>query len=315
VSALPNFFIAGAPKAATTSLYHYLDQHPQVYMSAIKEPHYFAAEIREENIQPELRRHMAQELHSVRDFVSGPMREKRFGGIVANWEDYLRLFANANGRPVIGEASVCYLWSPSAAERIAAKIPQAKIVVMLRDPADRAFSQYLHGVTNGAIRWDFREHIRRSQRHNGGSFSVYYPFLEFGLYAGQLERYRNLFGENVFVGLYEDFRSRPLDLVHRLLHFLVLNPEFSPDMSRQHLEEQVPRSALLGWLKRAGYWRAAARLAPAALRPIIRRKLIRRPGESRIAAADRRYLIDFYRADVLKLECLLGRDLTAWITP
>src|SRR5882762_3511359 len=123
---LPNFFIVGAPKAGTTSLYWYLDQHPQVYMSPIKEPNYFAAEIREENFDPKL------DTRGLREFLSGPMREKRFGGIVADWEDYLRLFASANNESALGEASVAYLWSPTAPQRIAGRIPDAKILVMLR---------------------------------------------------------------------------------------------------------------------------------------------------------------------------------------
>ncbi len=185
---LPNFFIVGAPKAGTTSLYSYLDQHPQVYMSAIKEPHFFAAEIREENLDPELRRGIARDARALRAFLAGPMREKRFGGIVADWEDYLRLFANANNESALGEASVCYLWSPTAPERIADRIPDAKILVMLRHPAERAFSQYLHSLGNGAIRWSFREHIQRNLRHRSGQFCVHYPFLEFGLYSEQLGR-------------------------------------------------------------------------------------------------------------------------------
>jgi hypothetical protein len=108
MSRLPNFFIVGAPKAGTTSLYHYLDQHPQVYMSTIKEPNFFAAEIREENFDPKLRRGIARETRGLRKFLSGPMHEKRFGGIVADWEDYLHLFANANNESALGEASVCY---------------------------------------------------------------------------------------------------------------------------------------------------------------------------------------------------------------
>ena len=124
MSRLPNFFIIGAPKAGTTSLYHYLDQHPDIFMSAIKEPHFFAAEIREEHFGPELRRRMACENRGLRDFLSGPMREKRFGGIVADWEDYVRLFANAIDESALGEASVCYLWSPTAPGRIAEEDPE-----------------------------------------------------------------------------------------------------------------------------------------------------------------------------------------------
>ena len=203
----PTFFIAGAPKAGTTSLFHYLDQHPQVYMSAIKEPHFFAAEIREENFDLELRRDVAREAPGLRKFLAGPMHEKRFGGIVPDWDDYLRLFADATGQAALGEGSVCYLWSPTAPERIAERIPDSKILVMLRNPADRAFSQYLHGLGNGAIHWSFREHIDRNLRHRSEQFCVHYPFLEFGLYAEQLGRYLKRFASNVWVGFHEVSRT------------------------------------------------------------------------------------------------------------
>ena len=310
---LPNFFIVGAPKAGTTSLYRYLDQHPQVYMSAIKEPHFFAAEIREANCDPKLRRRMASENRGLREFLAGPMREKRFSGIVADWEDYVRLFANAVHESALGEASVCYLWSPTAPAGIAERIPHAKILVMLRHPADRAFSQYLHGLGNGAIRWSFREHIQRNLRHRSGQFSVHYPFLEFGLYSEQLRRYLERFGRNVWVGFYEDFKDCAMEVFQSICRFLVVAPEFSPDMSHHHLEAQVPRMAVIGWLKRSGFWQAAARVTPASLRPLIRRKLVRRPGTTRMEPADRHYLLDFYREDIRKLASLLGRDLDAWL--
>jgi Sulfotransferase family len=72
---LPNFFIVGAPKTGTTSLYLYLDQHPEIYMAAIKEPNYFAAEIREENCEPSLRIEIARDNRGLREFLSGPMHE------------------------------------------------------------------------------------------------------------------------------------------------------------------------------------------------------------------------------------------------
>ena len=313
MSRLPNFFIVGAPKAGTTSLYYYLSQHPQVYMSAIKEPHFFAAEIREENFDPEQRRRVARDARGLREFLSGPMREKRFGGIVADWEDYLGLFANAANESALGEGSVCYLWSPTAPERIAGRIPDAKVLVMLRDPAERAFSQYLHGLGNGAIRWSFREHIQRNLHHRSGQLCVHYPFLEFGLYSEQLARYLERFGRNVWIGLHEDFKNRPLEVYQNICRFLGVAQEFSPSMDRRHLEAQVPRLSSVGYLKRWGFWQSAARVTPSSLRPLIRRTLIRRPGTTLIDPADRHYLLDYYREDICKLANLLGRNLDAWL--
>jgi hypothetical protein len=313
MSRLPNFFIAGAPKAGTTSLYSYLDQHPQIYMSAIKEPHFFAPEGREENFDPQFRRGIARDTRGLREFLSGPMRDKRFGGIVTDWQDYLRLFANAIHEPALGEGSVCYLWSPTAPGKIASRIPDARILVMLRDPAERAFSQYLQGLGNGAIRWSLREHIQRNLRHGSGQFSVHYPFLEFGLYSEQLSRYLNQFGRNVWVGFHEDFKNRPLEVYQDICRFLGLSQEFSPNLERRHLTAQVPRLSSIGWLKRSGVWKAVAAVTPAALRPLIRRTLIRREGATRMDPADRLYLRDFYREDVRKLEGLVGRNLESWL--
>ena len=310
---IPNFFIAGAPKAGTTSLYSYLDQHPEVYMSAIKEPNFFAEEIREENFDPKTRRQMARDQRNLRKFLSGPMHDKRFGGIVTEWEHYCRLFSNAGSELALGEASVCYLWSPTAPDRIAARIPNAKILVLLRDPAERAYSQYLHGLSNGAIHWSFQEHIQRNLRHGSTQFCVHYPFLEFGLYAEQLRRYQERFGQNVWVGFHQDFEDRPLEIYGDICRFLGICEEFSPNMDRRHLESQVPRASSVGWLKRSGFWQSAAPMVPSSVRPLMRRMLIRQPGTNRMDAADRRYLVDFYREDICKLAGLLGRDLTCWL--
>src|ERR1700722_13551212 len=127
---LPSFFIVGAPKAGTTSLYHYLDQHPEIFMSPIKEPNYFASEIRNENLAEELRELADKDLTEQREFLRGAMTEKRIGGMISEWADYLKLFQNARDEKALGEASVCYLWSRTAAENIRAKIPGAKIIMV-----------------------------------------------------------------------------------------------------------------------------------------------------------------------------------------
>jgi hypothetical protein len=313
MSRTPNFFLAGAPKAGTTSLYSYLAQHPEVYMSPIKEPNFFADEIRHQNFDPKARHGIVRGHRDLHQFLAGPMDDKRFGGIVTEWEDYCRLFANARNEVAIGEASVCYLWSPTAPERIAARVPNARILVMLRHPAERAYSQYLHGLSNGAIRSSFREHIQRNIRYRSTRFCVHYPFLEFGFYAEQLRRYQERFGRNVWVGFHQDFQERPLEIYHDICGFLGITQEFSPGMDRRHLESQVPRLSSVGWLKRSGFWHSAAPMVPSSVRPLVRRMLIRRPGAKRMDSADRNYLVDFYREDICKLAILLRRDLGHWL--
>jgi hypothetical protein len=273
----------------------------------------FSAEIREEVLDPKLRHRVARDNHRLREFLAGPMLKKGFGDLVGNWEDYLRLFSNAGNESAIGEASVLYLWSRTAPEGIAEKISDAKILVMLRDPAERAFSQYLQGVSAGFIGWSFREHIEFSLRHNSEQISLYHPFLELGLYSEQLARYLERLGSNIWIGFNEDFRTRPIEVFQSICQFLGVDHEFSPQMTRRYLEPQVPRLPGVGWLKRSGMWEAVAKLTPSGLRPLIRRTLIRRPGTARMYPADGRYLVEFYSEDIRKLASLLGRNLDSWL--
>src|SRR5262245_57813093 len=110
--------LVGAGKAGTTSLYSYLSQHPQVFMSPIKEPSYFAAEFRPDNFAPPFRDQMRRQVEETQTYLRAPahVREEtsgqiRLGGPVVDWEDYLRLFRDVEGATAVGEASVSYLWS------------------------------------------------------------------------------------------------------------------------------------------------------------------------------------------------------------
>ena len=274
---LPNFFMVGAPKAGTTSLYHYLDQHPEIFMSPIKEPNLFATEIRMENLSDELRGDAEEDRRELEEYLRGPMLEKRFGGMISEWADYQKLFQNAKGEKAVGEASVCYLWSKTAAANIRERIPQAKIIMMLRDPCEIAFSLYLQSVAGGHIRGSFRETIEACRRNTSEKFSIVYPFLELGLLHEQVERFLDAFPrENVLILYYEEYRERPSEVFAQIFRFLSVDPAFAPDTSRRYHE----------------FRQGANKTAD--------------PG-------DRDYLIAYYGEDVMRLSGLLDRDLGAWV--
>jgi len=273
---LPNFFIAGAPKAGTTSLYHYLDEHPEIYMSPIKEPHYFAPEIRLERFSKRLRPRAEQDARALREYLQGPMLERRFGGPVTEWSDYVKLFRRAKGHKAIGEASVCYLWSESAVENIRARIPSARIILVLRNSMEMVFSMYAHTVRTGSIHCTFREAIQMGVTQRGGEIDVFHPFLDLGLYYRQVKRVLESFSEEqVRIYWYEDYRAEPSQMLADVFRFLDVDPAFCPDMSKRYLEARTP-GILLG-------------------------------------PEDRAYLTEFYRADIEKLAGLLGRDLSSWL--
>jgi Sulfotransferase domain len=281
---LPNFFIVGAPKAGTTSLYAYLGQHPQVYMSPVKEPSYFAPEQCRENF-------------------------------IFSWEGYLRLYRNVSDEIAIGEATASYLWSESAARNIAARLPHARIIINLRNPVDRAFSQYLQMLTEGVTRKSFREQIDASLRCRSKEFGLLWPFLEVGQYFEQIKRYFAEFPRSqIHISYYEDLEHAPGQLIADLFAFLGVEQGFVPDVSHRHNEPRIVKlTGAAYFLKKWRIWPYLRNITPRPLGPRLRSLMLRSRTSLQMEPADRAFLMDYYRDDIEKLAKLLDRDLTAWL--
>jgi hypothetical protein len=311
---MPNFFLVGASKAGTTSLYHYLAQHPQIFMSPIKEPHFLADEVRKENFDEEKREKIERWELALRQYLQGTMAERFPSGPVSDWPDYLTLFQFAGDRPAIGEASPCYLWSKTAPRNIAARFPGAKVVMVLRNPAERAFAQHLHTLSFASAPISFREHMEMALRSTTRQIGELYPFLEFGLYGEQVERYLNLFErDRIRIFLYEEFENDPLSMMRNIFRFLRVDETFVPDMSERHMTSGVPRSFVLRrFLRQSGAWRVASAVPPG-LRRMIRPAVLRPRATMTLEPFDRARLVDLYRDDIQKLSTLLGRNLSGWL--
>jgi hypothetical protein len=311
----PNFFVVGAPKAGTTSLYHYLDQHPDIYMSPMKEPCYFAEEIRSEYFEPSRRKKAIQLEADSRRYVHGPMDEKLSGGIVREWSDYQRLFAAATTQRAVGEASVIYLTSKTSAESIASRLPHARIIMVLRSPVERAFSQYLHYVSDGLITLYFRDHVRSCLRHSGEGLGVHEPFLEMGFYAEQVQRYLNRFPrERVGIWIYEETKTRPVEFMREVYEFLRVDSCFSPDMSKRYHVPQIARNVKTNQLlRRLGLWQMLKRMTPTPIRSSVRNAVYRPAGSMIMKPEDRALMLEFYRSDIQQLEGILKRELSKWL--
>ena len=299
---MPNFFLIGAQKAGTTSLYSYLKQHPQVYMSPIKEPFFFDHEI---------------------DSRGEVVREK-FGGPVtphvkfADIREYRTLFRGVSGEKAIGEASVLYIYAPGTAERIKRYVPEAKLIALLRNPADRAYSAFLHAVRIGREPLtDFAQALREEDDRIWYNWHYQFHYRNRGLYYAQLKRYFEVFGrEKVGVWLYEDLSNDPIGVVQSVLRFLGVNDTFTPDISRKHNPSRIPKSE---------FARFTIRLMNTTL-PVVSKvsppasEGFRQLVNSRILAESppidpeiRKQLREGYRKDILKLQELIGRDLSVWL--
>ncbi|MEA2343856.1 MAG: hypothetical protein QOF63_2025 [Thermoanaerobaculia bacterium] len=273
---LPNFLIIGAAKGGTTSLYHYLRQHPDIYMSPMKEPNYFTEE------------------------------DQLFGKrSVRSRSEYERLFDGVRDEHAIGEATPRYLNAIGGVGRIHADLPGVRLIATLRQPADRGYSAYLMRFT------DSREWLSADEVLQPGNYQ-----FESGLYHAKLRRYFDTFPrEQIKVILFDDLITRPKDTVQSLYRFLGVDPDFAVDTSIQFNRTFFPRFVRLTrfFNATASSW---ARTAPWAsgtgLGTPIRRLLLRKPDP--IPPALRRRLTDQYRDDIIATGELIGRDLSHWLT-
>ncbi len=306
---LPDFFIVGAPKAGTTSLYRYLGECPGVYMSPIKEPCYFAPEMRLNFFDAKHQARANANVPALHSYLDGPMTGRRDGGVVSEWEDYLKLFRNAGAARAAGEASVCYLWSRIAPERIASAVPHARIIMILRDPVERAFSQYLHGLTTGLIRGSFAEQLQAGLRGAEQGIGPAYPFLEYGMYRDQVNRHLTHFPpENIRIYDYAEYNRQPERVLADIFHFLGV--EAMPQRPARVLEPHIPRSRVLA--RGARYIKAAL---PPPLRRAAKRIVYKSRHSLRMPAEQRDFLRSYYREDVAGLSDLLKRDFSHWLLP
>jgi hypothetical protein len=304
----PNFFIAGAAKSGTTAVARYLEEHPQVYMSPIKEPSYFARDIIP-SLQPS---NWARNQRGLARYLNGPMRDRR-GGCVLDWESYLKLFGNVTGEKAIGEASTVYLISPRAPLDIRAAIPDARIIIMLRSHVERAVSTYLMFCRNGRLRATFSEIIRAEG--TGGLAKWRRMILETRKIAPGVERFLETFRrDQIRWYFHEDFAACPLDVMRSIYEFLGVDPDFQPDVTRRHNEGLLPRAPLLHRLSQiTGLLDLANRFAPLNARPLLRRAFYRANPNPRISVEDRALLVEHFREDVERLSHLVERDLSHWL--
>ncbi len=295
---LPNFLVIGAAKAGTTALYRYLEQHPQIYMSPEKEPRFFSWVGQEwDPTNPALRK------------------------TINTLEKYEALFEGVQNETAIGEASPSYLFNPNAPGNIKKYIPDAKLIAVLRHPAERAFSHFLHFIKCGYEQeYEFDKAIHDIEGHRIGDWIPREDYLGFGYYSQQLQRYYDLFDTGqIKVYLHEDLKNDTLGALEDIYRFLGVDSGFQADISIRHNVSGIPKNRGLQNLL-AGKSAASRLLKPLKLlvpkkhRQQLKSKVtqsnLKRPTMS---AEARAYLIDLYRDDITSLQDLIGRDLSHWL--
>ena len=290
----PDFFIVGAPKCGTTAMNNYLSEHPEIFIPNIKEVHFFGRDL---------------------DITKGALRDER---------SYIELFSGATTEKRLGEASVWYLYSKTAAEEIYDFNPDAQIVVMLRNPADMLYSQHSQFLYNGNEDIeDFGEALAAEPERKAGKRIPKSAHLVDGLfysetvrYAEQIERYFERFGrENVHIILYDDFRADLPGTYRNLLRFLGVQDDFTPEFAVVNPNKRARSALLRNFVQEPpeSIKRLSRVFFPRSLRQRVMTGLdranVRYEARAPLDPELKRELEHRFTPEVEKLEQLLGREL------
>jgi hypothetical protein len=304
----PNFFIVGAAKAGTTSLYHYLSAHTDIFMSPIKEPNYFAKDV--VNRLPVEARRVLQ--LNYRAFVrTGRACDDAF---VPTWDQYCELFSRTGAQCAIGEASTFYLLSTHAAKDIRDACPGAKIIIVLRDPVERAYSHYLMNLRAGSARGGFLAEFREGLKE-GTEERASFVYRSMGMYSRQVERYLRYFPvERVKILLYDDMRSNLNSFVRSVLQFLEVDSDVELVSQERFNRARLPRYPRLNaLLLSTGLKKWFARVAPAPAARFAWQVFFTDRAVPRLSMEERAQALPFFRDDIERLQTLIGRNLSRWL--
>ena len=296
---LPNFLIIGAAKSGTTALHSYLRQHPDVYMPEKKELSYFSHSITAPAIN---KLYLEEEIKSL--------------------EEYICYFSDATTEKAIGEASPMYLYFEIASVRINSLIPDCKIIAILRNPIERAYSAYLHAVRD----WrepakDFYEALDLEKNRINEGWSILYHYVNAGLYSHQLERYYEIFpSEKILVLLYDDLLSDPKMVFNDIFSFLGVDQNFFPDTAHHpNVSGKIKSQNFHSFMERFFIYDNPIK----AISRIIIPKKIRQTAMSSLRSINmekqkipdefRQFLRPKFLNEINSLQQILGRDLSEWI--
>lgn len=280
-----SIFIVGAPKAGTTSLYHYLNAHPNIVMSSEKEPNYFSYQ----DLQKEKLYYKTSEIDSS--------------------EEYLKLFDFIEDpNQLYGEASVSYLFYSDVAKRIKKYNIDAKIIIMLRDPIDRAFSHYLMDFKLGLISEKFESVFLRK---SGVFFQQYF---ELGNYTQQIKNYLNIFdSKNIHIIWHNDFRENSRLEIKKAYKFLGVDDNFMIDIINRHNRFSSPRNTFVRKIYSLIRFRKIMKfILPKRLSSIIKFFLFNENEKPKLSTELRQRIKEYYLSEISDLEKLLDKDLHSW---
>jgi hypothetical protein len=296
---LPDFVVIGAARSGTTAIHSYLRQCPDIFLPSVKEPNFFAYE-------------------GMNLDVTGPGAEF-INNSVTDLAAYNALFADAGPNAIKGEASPLYLYEPNAPENMARHVPNAKIVVILRNPIEQAFSHYLYARKLAIeVEPDFTKALMKEADRLSRGWQPLFGYSQFPRYGSQLKRWMKHFDpEQFFIRTYDDFTADPKTVMQDMVRFVGVTTPFVPDMSKKLNAGGVPKStAFQDFLMRPNAVTGAiGMVVPQKTRLAIRDWLagfnVRK--EIEMTENAREILRERLAAEIMDTGRLLQRDLRHWL--
>lgn len=303
--ALPDFLIIGSPKAGSTALHVALAQHPDLFLSNLKEPKFFMCD--QEKPDPAHQRGPG-DAHSAQEWV---------------WDlaDYEKLFAAAPAGTLRGESTPFYLWDRESHRRIQALIPDVKMIAIIRDPIDRAYSNWGHLWCDGLEpQSDFLTACDLEPLRIAAGYAPFWRYLQTGLYGQQLEHLYTVFPkEQIFVLRYRQLIDNTAAVLDEIAEFLGVRTGLVASIPKSNVSNWVPDTPVNRILQkavRAGAV-AGAHLPPQVWRQAQRPLLAalhqgggRRPS---LPVEQRKTLLPYYEQDNALLGKLTGIDFSDWM--
>lgn len=290
---MPNFLIIGAPRSGTTSLHIYLQQHPQVFMSKMKELRFFAFEGETLNF-------------------CGPCDGLVNKESITSIESYQAQFKNVTDQLAIGESSPIYLWWPTnVPDRIYHHLPDVKLIAIFRNPIERAYSDFLNMRQLG---WepeqDFAKALAEEDNRIEEGWGPFYRYKKKGFYYANLERYFQVFNKaKIRLYLYEDLRKNTGKLVRDLFQYVGVDDGYMPDVEKVYnASNRIPKTFYGKVLNKLGKYEF---LKP--MHPAIERAKKKELASPPMPLEIRKQLVETYRKDILKFQELINRDLSHWL--
>jgi len=302
--ALPDFLVIGAPKAGTTALHTALARHPGLYLSAVKEPKFFLTDG-----PPPAR--------------GGPGDAQTYQEHVWRRADYEALFRAAPARALRGESTPFYLYDRAAQRRIRALIPQARLIVILRDPVERAHSNWTHLWSAGREPLgDFLRACAEEDRRVAAGWSPFWHYVRLSRYGEQLDHLFSLFPrEQVMVFRYRRLLDEPVQILDEICAFLGVEQGVITEVPRENVTAHPARSVAHAALSRAlrgteevgrRLPRTAGTTVTATLERILQRDA---PARRPLTWAERQALLPVLENDIRLLEKITKSDFSDWLQP